>query len=223
MIEFLTENIKLDEIGSKEKFLKRVEEEVINMGFEFMILKINEFKVSKIKIIIEEIKRHFDIFIIIKTQIPESDKELEYYFSTGAHGVIFEENIKGNKNYKETFGLLIQATKIFSTGTIFYETFETDEKFILELIDKNIIPIVRSSNTALLDYIEMKLKKRKNLSTYLKYIPVIKQFDEEYAATNMKEKGLKQRLEKKFILELNNLRQKLMIKEVNDSFNSSSL
>jgi hypothetical protein len=70
----------------------------------------------------------------------------------------------------------------------------------------------------LLTEINELILKNKNLKNYIKFIPLINQIECNYNSKNIFNK-----LEKKLVLELNNLRQKLLIKEVNDSYESSGL
>lgn len=224
MIELLIENINIETKENREDFLDKLEEKLIEKKQEFVILKSKSFDFNKTKDLVGEIKKHFDIFVILKTQLPEKIKELEYFFLSGIHGIFFTENKQiSNKVEEKQFKVLKEAVRIFSTGTVFYETLNENRPFIKNLLDNNIIPVIKTKNLKLIDFIEINLNKRKSLKGYLKFIPLVEEPSENYGFNLIRDRGFKGKVEKKIILELNNLRQKLMIKEVEESFNSSAL
>jgi hypothetical protein len=220
MIEFLIENIDIQSQNNKESFLDKLESELLGNRHEFVIIiSLENFDLIKTREIVNEIKKHFDIFIILKIKLPNEAKELEKYFSSGIHGVFF----LNSEDQKNNIKVLTEASGIFTKGTVFYQSLIETEEYLKELIEIGVIPVIKSTNTELHKFVEINLNKRKNLKGYLKFIPIIEEFNKNSDFNYIREHGIKEKIEKKIILELNNLRQKLMIKEVEDSFNSSSL
>lgn len=195
-----------------EEVLNTVEKNCINEGLNFSIITFEEnIAEEKCAVLVKEIKKHFDIFIIIKTQIPENKKKIEEYFSYGIHGIYFY----GYSDVSEDqFNRMAYATKIFPEGLVFASV-NNSKDFIGNLLNKKIIPVITECDEELLNFVKNHELFYKIPSTYLKYIPAI-----EPNECNL---NLVEKFRMKMRLESLNLRQKLMVKNVEDSLNSSSL
>ncbi|WP_320046462.1 hypothetical protein [uncultured Ilyobacter sp.] len=202
---------RMSEIKSFSEFLTDIENKVVKNGFSFIIL-INDTQKRDIREFVQEIKNHFDIFILEGAYIPSSKKQVENCFFNGFHGTYYLDK-KEILNIDEE--ILKYTSLLFPKGSIFLEYSGSDRTIVDKILKMDYIPVIKSCDLELLDYTRMKIKKSKKLSRYLKYVPLLEQIKCEYRMGD--------KLKRKVILETDNLRQKLMIKNVDDSFNSSGL
>lgn len=191
-----------------DKIEERIGEEIV-----FVILRFNkEIDDTKRKEIIHTIKKYYDIFIILKTDVPEYKKRLEEYLAYGIHGILFSE--ASGKYTESQIEIISYAVEIFPDNLIF-TTVDNDKCLIEILLDKKIIPIAPCWNKDLMGFIKRHSKFSTISNKIFKYIPM---FDAKKSKYTILDK-----IKIKMILESINLRQKLMVKSVEDSFNSSSL
>ena len=206
-------NIKFytSKISSTENFLSLIEKNIIKAGFSFMIIS-NDAKSQHLKDIVRDIKSHFDIFILLETNIPKSNSFVEKYFFEGFHGIYYTEKSELSETDKN---VLKHSTELFPIGSLFLEYSGSKFNDIDEILNMNLIPVLKSCDFQILEYTENKIDNLKKLNRYLKYVPLLGQSKCQY--------NLGHRLKIKMMLETDNLRQKLMVKNIEDSFNSSGL
>jgi hypothetical protein len=187
-------------------------EEIIEEQIRFIILRFNSKLVdAERKKIIETIKKYFDIFVILKTDVPPCKKRIEEYLSYGIHGIFFNET--PSKYTEEQIDTMTFAAEIFPYNLVLAGV---DDKLSIErLLDKKIIPIAPYGNKDLIKFIKNHRKFRTISSGIIKYIPIVEANQCQYTTID--------KIKMKMILEAINFRQKLMVKNVEDSFNSSSL
>ncbi|TCT14240.1 hypothetical protein EDC18_10636 [Natranaerovirga pectinivora] len=197
----------------QDKIIDKIENEIIKKYHKFVILEFEDQKDHNIcRCMIEGIKSFYDVFLILKTRIPQDTKKVEEYFSYGIHGIYFSETKRVYS--KDELDKMVYATKIFPNGLVLCEA--NSDKETLDLLLKNkIIPFLQDKSSESIEYILKNKDFKKLLSKeLLKYIPV---YQEEIVY------NLADKIKMKMILEGINLRQKLMVKQVEESFNSSGL
>ena len=204
--------INVLEDSSAETILSFVEQEITDYQEKYILLtfqdKINDFSRKKI---VENIKRHFDIFIILQSGVPRHKQRIEEYFSYGVHGLYFNLNLTGYS--KEQIEMMIYAAGLFSPGWVF-ATSQNVKSMIEELLSLKIIPVLFDYDDELVDFIKSH-KKFNKISPNLKSIPLL-----ELKQSNF---SLADKIKMKVLLETMNLRQKLMVKRIDESFGSSGL
>ena len=198
-------------MSSIENFLSLIEKNIIKAGLSFIIIS-NDTKDQHLKDIVSEIKSHFDIFILLETDIPKSNSLVEKYFFEGFHGIYYKEKTELSETDKN---VLKHSTELFPIGSLFLEYSGSKFNDIDQILNMNLIPVLKSCDFKLLEYTENKIDNSKKLNRYLKYVPLLGQNRCQY--------NLGHRLKIKMMLETDNLRQKLMVKSIEDSFNSSGL
>lgn len=202
---------KISEIKSFSEFLRDIENKIIKKDLSFVMV-INDTEVRDIRDLISEIKNHFDIFILEESDIPKSKIQVDNSFFNGFHGIYYRDKINISNIDIE---MLEYTSLLFPKGSMFLEYSGVDVLEVDKILEMDFIPVLKSCDAGLLDYIRDKINKSKKLSRYLKYVPLLEQIKCEYRIGD--------KLKRKVILETDNLRQKLMIKSVDDSFNSSGL
>ena len=152
------------------------------------------------------------IFIILKSDVPTHKNRLEEYLAYGVHGILFSEaSAKYTESQIETISY---GVEIFPYNLIFTSV-DNDRCLIEILLNKKIIPITPCWNKELIDFIKRHRKFKGISNNIFKYIPMFEVKQSKYTIVD--------KIKIKMILESINLRQKLMVKSVEDSFNSSSL
>lgn len=206
-------NIKFEtgKIRSLSEFLDEIDRRVVKSGFYFMLI-INETKQKDIKYLVDEIKSHFDIFVFLETDIPRSKTDVDKSFFDGFHGIYYR-----NKNIISDVekDILLYSSTLFPKGSLFLEYRGRELEDINKILDMNFLPVLKSGDLELLNYTKERINEIKKLSKYLRYVPMIEQEKYDYQ--------MRDKLKKKVLLETDNLRKKLMIKNVEASFNSSGL
>ncbi|TCK92480.1 hypothetical protein EDC19_2215 [Natranaerovirga hydrolytica] len=197
----------------REETIQTVESEVVKQYYKFVFLEFeNQDNHNICRDIIEDIKSYYDMFLILKTSIPKDIKKVEEYFSYGIHGIYFNQE-KGHYT-KDEVEKMVYATKIFPSGLVFAKV-EEDKETIDVLLNHKIIPKLETNNAQLIEYITQSKQYKKIYSKELiRFIPIYK----DEVIYNLADK-----IKIKMILESINLRQKLMVKKVEESFNSSGL
>ncbi len=202
---------KISEIESVSDFLSEIENRVIEKGISFIII-INDTDKRDIRSLIGDIKSHFDIFILQELYIPKSRAEVDNCFFNGFHGVYYlSKKMFSNVDIK----VLAYTAELFPKGSLFLEYEGSVSGEVDQILEMNFIPVLKSCDVKLLEYTRKKIDETRKLSRYLKYVPLLEQVKCEY--------HIGHKLKRKLLLETDNLRQKLMIKSVEDSFNSSGL
>jgi hypothetical protein len=173
---------------------------------------VDDSKTHNLKELVRAIKSHFDIFILLETEIPKTPVAVDRYFFQGFHGIYYREEKKLSSKGVE---VLKHSAELFPRGSLFFEYSGTKTHDIDKILQLNFIPVLKSCDIKLLEHIKNKLDKSKKLSRYLKYMPLLEQVKCDY--------NFGHKLKIKMMLETDNLRQKLMVKNVEESFSSSGL
>lgn len=205
------ECIEIEKYDSSKKMIKDLDEKIKTDKISYIIIEKTK-DIYKLEKYIKEIKKHFDIFIMYKTDIPKNYFEIENYFIIGFHALIFY----GKNNYDlNDIKILDYSKELFKIGKVFVEYTGYKKSELDFLIELNIIPLLNRCDEKISDYILKKSKKQKNLNNYLKYIEI---FNSENCVVSFSDK-----IKRKMELELINFRQKIMVKNISESFDSSSL
>ncbi|EKE03971.1 MAG: hypothetical protein ACD_20C00123G0005 [uncultured bacterium] len=196
-----------------EKILSAIEDDFVLKNLRFTLLRFeSDVSANERKNTIALIKKYFDIFIILKSSVPDQQGKIEEYFSYGTHGVYFYQD--SAKYSAIQLEIISSAAQIFPDGLVFVNV--GDNKLLIEkVLSSKIIPVVTKCNVELVEFIMSHNKFNEISSVYLKYIPVLEE--------NLCDFSLINKLQLKMRLETLNLRQKLMVKSVADSLNSSGL
>lgn len=159
----------------------------------------------------EKVKNCFDLFIVLKSAIPSSKQRIEEYFSYGVHGLFFAS---GDEAYsQEELEIMTVATGLYSRGWV-YASSKNNKSIIKQLLSLKIIPVLSEEDPELIAYIKS-LKSFDKISPNLKSVPFLDQDQSDYS--------LADKIRMKMLLETMNLRQKLMVKNIDESFGSSGL
>jgi len=155
---------------------------------------------------ISEIKRHFDKLVLLRGKLPRTNEEIDHLFGMGFHGIIISAD-------DATTALAEHAVSIFKNGYVFAEitTSMKITKLVPKLIAHGIVPILGNSTKEEAILFNTLLSR----SDYLFQSKVITATSDSFKMVD--------RIRLKFIIEMINLRQKLMVTEINESFESSSL
>ena len=197
---------------SAETLLGFIEKEISQYQTKYSLLSFQDQVTDYArKILVEEIKKHFDIFVVLQSDIPRHKQRIEEYFSYGVHGLYFNLNLTGYS--KEQIEMMIYAAGLFSPGWVF-ATSQNVKSMIEELLSLKIIPVLFDYDDELVDFIKSH-KKFNKISPNLKSIPLL-----ELKQSNF---SLADKIKMKVLLETMNLRQKLMVKRIDESFGSSGL
>lgn len=159
----------------------------------------------------DNIKKCFDIFIILKSDNLKSRQDLEEYFSYGVHGLVFDVNTE--TYLEEQINLLTFAAELFPQGWVFANTLN-NKSMINKLFSLKIVPVPSQDDPKLLEFIRSHPCFGK-ITPNLKSVPLLDRDQPEYSLTD--------KIRMKMVLESINLRQKLMLKNVDESFSSSGL
>lgn len=159
----------------------------------------------------DNIKKCFDVFIVLKSDIPKYKLGLEEYFSYGVHGLYFSTSTEAYS--KEQVEIMTFATELFTRGWVFAST-QNNKNMIRQLLSLKIIPVPSEQDSKLIEFIKS-YKFFNKISPNLKSVPLLDKDQPDYSLTD--------KIKMKMILETINLRQKLMLKNVDESFGSSGL
>ncbi len=205
--------LEISKSSTIETIIKSVNDDFIKQNMKYSLVEFQS-DISRLERekIINSIKKYFDIFIILKTQIPQHISAIEEYLSYGVHGVYFWDNFNGNAN--EQLRKITYAIKLFPEGLIFAHAGSSRE-LVEKMLEKRIIPVVSSCNQELINFIKNHKDFSPIYSKYLKYIPILEE--------NICNFTLVENIKLKMQLESLNLRKKLRVKNVADSFDSSGL
>lgn len=145
---------------------------------------------------IAELKRHFDKLILFKGNLPVDSEGVDRLFGAGFHGIVIpaSEAVRPESDH---------AVDIFRRGFVIAElTGDESADVRTDLLRRGIVPL--PIDTAMAQKSE---------------------FDFQYRLLSGDSKGLRltDRFKLKFAIETINLRQKLMVTEIYESFESSSL
>ncbi len=205
--------VHITQEASVESVLSFVEAEIAKYQTKYIVLSFEEtLHDAKRKKVVDLIKSHFDIFVILKSKLPKYPQMIEEYFAYGVHGLYFDSK---PDIYSETSTeIMVFAAELFPNGWVFANS-ESDENMIEELLGLKIIPVLQEENKELLNFIKSHhhfIKFSRNLT---KSVPLLDKDQNDYSFTD--------KIRMKMLLESLNLRQKLMIKNIDESFNSSGL
>lgn len=205
-------SINILEDNPTETILAFIEDQISTHQIKYILVSFNDkIKNSNRKKVVDRIKSYFDIFVVLKTDVPKQQQQIEEYFSYGVHGIYF--NLSQKVYDKKQLDIMSFATDLFSRGWVFAGT-QNDEGMIEELLNLKIIPVPVKYDGEITDFIKSHSSFKK-ISPNLKSVPLVDQEPCEYSFTD--------RIKMKMLLESMNLRQKLMVKSVDESFASSGL
>jgi len=202
---------KISEIKSLSDFLDIIENRILKKRLSFILLE-NDTGEKDIRKLIREIKNHFDIFILEISDFPKLKSRIDESFFNGFHGVYFK-SIKDISSID--MEIIDHAIKLFPKGSLFMDYNGSEISQVDKILERELIPVSTNCDPILLNYIKEKVNENGTLSRYLKYVPLL---DETVCSYHIGHK-----LKRKLVLESYNLRQRLMVKSVEDSFNSSKL
>ncbi|AOY76516.1 hypothetical protein [Clostridium formicaceticum] len=205
--------IHVAENTSIEAILSFIEEETAKYQTKYIVLSFHEdVRDIEGKRIVEMIKKHFDIFVILRSAIPNHQQNIEEYFSYGVHGIYFDKPLGSYS--KEDIEQMVFATELFPRGWVFANV-QNDKTKIEELLEFSIVPVPLKEDVECVEFIKSHEKFSRISRNLIKSIPLLDQRWAEYS--------LADKIKMKMLLETLNLRQKLMIKSIDASFNSSGL
>jgi len=197
----------------KQTVLDFIEDVITTHQTKYIVLSFqDELSGSDRKKTVEMIKKHFDIFIILKSDMPNHKQLIEEYFSYGVHGLYFASDI--NLCSKQHLEILTFAVDLFVRGWVFANT-ANDKELIKKLLAMKIIPVPVKYDARLSSYIKSHKCYNKFSSNMLKVIPLLDRGQADYSLTD--------KIKLKTLLETMNLRQKLRVKNIDESFGSSGL
>lgn len=196
--------ITIEENVETEELLEQINLKIVEKDLRFALVEFKKsMDVFQRRKSIEEIKKYYDLFLILKICMPTHPHRIEEYFSYGLHGIFFiQEEAKKIDCYKDT---LQSAVDLFPKGLVFAQIDE-DKELIQYLINLKVIPVVFNKEEAYLFH---------NSEDWMKYTRL---FGNEGL-----ENGIYDKIKMKFMLEKVNLRQKLMVKQMDQSLDSSGL
>ncbi|AOT69175.1 hypothetical protein [Geosporobacter ferrireducens] len=193
-------------LSSAEDVITKYQANYILLSFQYDVDHTDRKKT------VETIKKYFDIFLLLKSDIPNDKQRIEEYFSYGVHGIYFDISV--NIYTREQAEIMSFAVELFTRGWIFASS-RNDETMIEELLSLKIVPIISRHDDRLIEFIKTHEDFNKLSPGLLKSIPLFDQSQSEYSLTD--------KIKMKMLLETLNLRQKLMIKSVDESLSSSGL
>lgn len=197
---------------SAETLLGFIEKEISQYQTKYSLLSFQDQVTDYArKILVEEIKKHFDIFVVLQSDIPRHKQRIEEYFSYGVHGLYFNPSISSYS--KKQVEIMTFATDLFALGWVFAASLN-DKSIIEDLLSLKIIPIPAEDDDSLIDFIKSH-KYFGKISPNLKSIPLLDRKRADYS--------LADKIKMKMLLETMNFRQKLMVKRIDESFGSSGL
>lgn len=192
------------------ELLEIIEKKVIAFKQKFIVLDFgNEQEASRYQWMLEEIRAYYDLFIILKHSL-SSTIQIEQLFSYGIHGICFTAD--GTFYTLDDIERMKVAKEIFYQGLIFAQV-EPDKEQIDQLLRECIIPLLSNQDLALQEYIQTS-SFCSEVKEMLKYIPI---------DTQNKVYSFADKIKLKMLLESIHLRQKLIVKQVEESFSSSGL
>ncbi len=189
-----------------------INDEIANRQARYIVISFQyDINAADRKEIVDRIKKCFDIFVVLKTDIPDSKQDVEEYFSYGVHGLFF--NIGTETYLKEQVKIMTFATELFPRGWVF-ASIKNNKSIINKLLSLKIIPVPSQYEPKLTKFIKSH-KCFNKIAPNLKSVPLLDQDHSNYSFTD--------KIRMKMILESINFRQKLMLKNVDESFESSGL
>jgi len=88
---------------------------------------------------VDNIKKYFDIFIILKSGVPSHRHRVEEHFSYGVHGLYFNSGL--NDYSEEQLKIMNFATELFFHGWVFAGT-QNNKSTVKQLLSQKIIPVL---------------------------------------------------------------------------------
>lgn len=171
----------------------------------------DDIEVLARKKVVDKIKNFFDIFIVLKSDIPSHKRCIEEYFSYGVHGLYF--NTSAGAYSQEQVEIVTFATGLFARGWVF-ASIQKDKNLVTQLLSLKVIPVLSEQDPGLVQFIKSHQAFNK-ISPNLKSVPLLESEQCDYT--------LADKIKMKMLLETMNLRQKLMVKNIDESFGSSGL
>ncbi len=196
-----------------EMIVDEIHEQCVSGENKYIVIQFDTdvSHVDRVKLV-SEIKRFYNIFIILKAPVPDSNTEIEEYFSYGIHGIYFAADLLAYT--LEQLDVMAGATDLFLEGCVFVDVPE-DLELIVAVLDRKMIPFSCFKEPETVSFIEKHKFFSQISSSLLRYIPYGKNKKLCFSFTD--------KIKMKVLLETMNFRQKLMIKNIDESFNSSGL
>lgn len=205
--------ISITEDTTMDSILGFVEETIFKYQTKYIVLAfeddVKEYFREKI---VQTIKKHFDVFVILKSGLPEQEQYLEKYFSYGVHGLYLDTDI--NLRSLGQIRIISFAVELFARGWVFAKS-NNNESMIKELLKLKIIPVLTEYDSRLVNFIKSHKYFNEISSNLIKFVPFLEPKQIDYSFTD--------KIKMKMLLESMNLRQKLMVKNVDESLSSSGL
>lgn len=196
-----------------DSILGFVEDAILKYQTKYIVLAFeDEVKENIREKIVQTIKKHFDVFVILKSGLPEQKQYLEKYFSYGVHGLYLDTEI--NLGSPGQIEMLSFAVELFARGWVFAKS-NNSETMIKELLKLKIVPVLTNHDLKLVNFIKSHKYFNKISSNLIKFVPFLDYKPIDYSLTD--------KIKMKMLLESMNLRQKLMVKNVSESFECSGL
>lgn len=192
--------------------LNRINHEITSLQAKYIVIEFQDaLEPSDRKEIVDQIKKCFDVFIVLKSDNLNSEQDLEEYFFYGVHGLVLEA---GTERYlEEQADILTFAAELFPRGWVFAST-QNNKRIINKIFSLKIIPVPSQYDPKLVKFIRSHPCFGR-IAPSLKSVPLLDHDPSDYSLTD--------KIRMKMILESINLRQKLMLKNVDMSFESSGL
>lgn len=127
------------------------------------------------------------------------------------HGLFFTLSTEAYS--QEEIELMTVATGLYYRGWV-YAIAPNNKSIIKQLLSIKIIPVLSEEDPKLIAYIKSQ-KSFNKITPNLKSVPFLDQDQSDYS--------LADKIRMKMLLETMNLRQKLMVKNIDESFGSSGL
>ncbi|WP_069998068.1 hypothetical protein [Cellulosilyticum sp. I15G10I2] len=205
--------IHITKEAQSESILSFIEAEMTKYQTKYIVLSFEEsIRDIDRKKMVELIKKHFDIFVILKSELPKYQQIIEEYFSYGVHGLYFDSSLKIYA--EESIEIMRFAVELFPGGWVFANT-QNDGSMIEALLALKIVPVLQKEDRELVHFIKTHENFIKISRNFIKSVPLLDKSQNDYS--------LADKIRMKMLLETLNLRQKLMIKSIDESFNSSGL
>lgn len=192
--------------------IENIREKVVCLCQKFVIVEFEEgITPDCCRDYIEAIKSHYDLFIILKVQLPQ-EIAIEALYAYGIHGICFSP--KGFSYSQQEIDRMVAAQAYFTNVLVFAEV-NDNQQVITSLLEAGILPKLMTENQEIKKWLlAHDLYKKLAVKDVFKYLPLYRE-DVTYS--------LSDKIKMKMILEGINLRQKLRIRQVEESFNSSGL
>jgi hypothetical protein len=159
---------------------------------------------------LERIKAQGDYILLTKASLSSKEQEVEGAYASGFHGIIFSSD--GDFFQADAKGPTY-AKRLFTPGAVFVEVNDSvSVEESISLIESGLVPLYTDINRS--KELEVRLKDYSLDGRWLYFLNCYR-LQAEISFTD--------KLAKKYLLEVANLKHKLRVKNISDSYSSSSL